>query len=882
MIGRDEQILEARELIERVIGGDASTNVLFVTGEAGIGKSTLLEMIRRACEEMYPSPLVGITACSTPLAGQDIGAVEALEPWAGIMAQFATDTGDAHGARKIVGELAMAWMRVIPVVGDVLESMADTAKIVRRHSTDRREQTAPSAASQQQLFQQYINFLSELSARTSLVIMLDDFHWADASSTNLLFAAARQLQSRPIAFIAAYRPDDASSSRNGEGHPILHVRNELERYGMAREIGVPKMTPSDLDALLRSRYPTYQNNDAFEEWIARVSGGNALFITQFLSTLEDDGLIDPGEGVIRPGFERIRVPASAQAVVQERIRRLDEDTRELLRYASVEGDTFTSFVLARITEMPQLKLLQRLRLAEERNGFVRALGKQRVYQRETSAWQFGHALLHKTIYDDLLEEERELLHAAVLDVLKEEMESARDEGLNIPGVAARLATHAEVLGDLALAASLLLEAATATWKEYAEEETLQLIAAVLRLLDRLDDTRPATNDDRLTMRARALILRSSVHRIRGRLDDSFADSSTVRTLLSASEHLQLSIDAINDVASIHRMRNEHESASAAANEALEEARRAGYWEGEARAITTLGHIQANRGMTTRALEWYQQALEIAHSNAPGSTQEASALDNIGSMYSGMGDPAIAAEYFTRSMAILETAGDERGRADVLLNMGVLKFETGDLQGARECFEKCLETYRRVGELQSEAMVHNNLGSVHFHLEQNEPALASLRRSLEISRIIGDQRSEASALDNIGLIEERAGDRGAARATMQTALEIHEAISNSAGMVITLHNLAWMHRKAGEFTVAREHLDRALALANEIGQRDLIGNVFTEMGLLAEDESKSLEPAVAEATRGAAAEHLRTAVAILRELNNPRLKEAEAALERLEG
>src|SRR5688500_18783242 len=118
MIGRDEQIAHARRFIEAVNSGTSRTNVLFITGEAGIGKSTLLDMIRRASEEITPPPLVAITACSTPLAGQDLGAMEALEPWAQIMAQLATEPSRGSSARKIAGELAVAWMRVIPIVGD--------------------------------------------------------------------------------------------------------------------------------------------------------------------------------------------------------------------------------------------------------------------------------------------------------------------------------------------------------------------------------------------------------------------------------------------------------------------------------------------------------------------------------------------------------------------------------------------------------------------------------------------------------------------------------------------------------------------------------------------------------------------------------------------
>jgi predicted ATPase len=267
--------------------------------------------------------------------------------------------------------------------------------------------------------------LKKLAEQTPLVLMIDDFHWADTSSTNLLFTAARQLHSQPILFIIAYRPDDAASSRNGEGHPILHIRNELERYSLAAELGVPRMRAEDLDRLLHGRYRSYHNDDEFEQWLATISSGNALFITQFLQTLEEDGYIDPSSGEIRPGYRNAKVPDSAYAVVRERLRRLSEETRELLRYASVEGDTFTADMLAKITETPKLKLLQRLRLAEQSHRIIVDLGKQRVYVTETSAWRFSHALLHLAMYESLNQEERELLHEAIFDVLKEEWEAAR-------------------------------------------------------------------------------------------------------------------------------------------------------------------------------------------------------------------------------------------------------------------------------------------------------------------------------------------------------------------------------------------------------------------------------------------------------------------------
>jgi len=135
----------------------------------------------------------------------------------------------------------------------------------------------------------------------------------------------------------------------------------LQRYDLCREIEIPKFTAENLDVLLRTRYPNYRNNDRFEGWLAHVGGGNALFITEFLKTLEEDGYISPETGIFSDQYENVKVPASAYAVVSERIRRLNEENRELLRYSSVEGETFTAKILYKTTEIRQRKILQKLR-----------------------------------------------------------------------------------------------------------------------------------------------------------------------------------------------------------------------------------------------------------------------------------------------------------------------------------------------------------------------------------------------------------------------------------------------------------------------------------------------------------------------------------------
>jgi predicted ATPase len=873
MIGRTEQL----EQIMRVIGalstdgpagGASLANVLFVTGEAGIGKSTLLAAVRHECTLLPQAPTVAVADCSTPLAGHDIGEVESLQPWGEIMAALVTARPERRNeTTKLVGELALAWVKVIPVVGDVIESIADSTFILKDHLKKREQDQPASATNQQQIFQQYINFLGKLADRGPLVLMIDDVHWADTASTNLLFAAARQLHGRPVLFILAYRPDDAASSRGGEGHPLLHIRNELERYDLAVDIGVPRMTRDEVTELLRQRYASYEPNERFEAWLVRTSDGNALFISQFIHTLEEDGLVDRETGAARDGFESIRVPSSAQAVVKERIRRLSEDAREMLRYASVEGDTFTAAVLSRITELPQLKLLQRLRLLEETHRIIRSLGKQRIYARETSAFQFGHVLLHKAMYEDLGEEERELLHEAVLDVLKEEWETARSEGANIEGIAARLAAHARVLGQHRFAAEALVQGAMAAWSEYAAEETLRLLDDALASLAEAARAKGSKPSELARVRGQALLLRSAVLRTCARLAESLASAEEAERAFEEAGDASSLVEALNARARTLRQQENHDAAQEAATRALESARASGNDEGAAEALATLGHLAMNRAHFDEALALYRECLALAETGGMRS-RVAAALNNIGSAYDSLGEYASARENYQRSLDVLGTLDDRVGGAHALMNMGVLDIRFGEYDAAKDLLARALEVFRSIGDVLNENAILVNLGITTLQEGDWESSRRFSEQALAIARRIGDRRSEASALSNLGEVFLATDDMPAAHERFTQVLAIHEEIHDREGITIACINLADVFSKSGRADEAREQAERARETASAIGSRFLeamaIGHLgfadVVALGAASGDERERLQLS--------ASARLRQSVQALSEMGSP--------------
>jgi len=829
IVGRDSQLDDIFERIAEMETVGDRPNVLFVTGEAGIGKTTLLKSIRAECRWLSDPPVVADAECSTPLVGHDIGEVEALQPWESVMRQLAGD--DRHEklqVRQLVADLAMAWVHCIPLVGDVIESVADTATIVQRVRRSRQEGAQPTAVTQEQKFQQYIKVLATLSERAAIVIMIDDFHWADASSTNLLFAAARQLRGRRILFIIAYRPDDAATSRDGAGHPLLHIRNELERYALAAGIDLPELTAPDLSRLLSARYPSYGGHDGFERWMLQVSGGNALFITEFLGALEEEGIVDRESGPLRDDYMDVEVPPSVHAVVKERLRRLDDESRELLRYASVEGEIVTAAALARVTEMPQLKLLQRLRLLEESSRLLRGIGRQRIYARETTAYRFNHALVQRILYDSLGEEERELVHEMLCEFLTGEWESREEGGERSVGLAARLAAHARVLGRNLFAAGILLEGARLSLREYALDESVRQVEEALRALDHVKPRAVDGGRNATRTRADLLYLRGQIEVYRARFDAAMDDLHKARALFDAIGAETSTIDLLCTMASLLKRHGRYDETLDLGREILARSTAVGYVGGEAAGWGLVGSIRYLHGAYAEAYEAYANELRAAES-ADDPYELSRALNNLGVAHAGLGRYDEALECHDRSLKIKRDSGDRSGEAASLTNIGSIRFSQGEYAVALECLTRSREIRASIGDVVGEMREWSNIGETCQKQGEMRAALDAYRRSLDLARSMGMAAETAIALGMIGSGLRSLGALSEARSYLEDSLRMLEGLGHDYDLGVVLGEMALLKRSeaaalVGEdrvtmLTDAIRDLERCVDLVASSGEED---------------------------------------------------------------
>jgi len=399
----------------------------------------------------------------------NVGAVEALYPWIQLMRELASEA-PTKKTKQLVTDLARAWIKFVPIVGDVIESTVEIISIVREHRLANAAAEPP--VSREHIFHQCVGFFCALAEKGRVVIMIDDAHWADDSSLNLLFALARASEGN-ITCVVAYRPDDVRTSNQGGEHTILHIRRELERYDLCQEIIFPPMNAAELQAVLGDVSVSIPN-------VHRFSGGNP-FLAQ--------GYVHVENGP--------HSKTSFNAVIAEKLRRLDADQRDLLLMAAVEGETFTSLVLRDVSPLPPLRIALVLRKAEQDHMIIRSLGKKEWYVSETQTIEL--AVDHQNIM-------------------------------------AKLAVHAERAGDALEAVSSWLAVADHAWKLYAEQEAHNAIAQALRVCTPVRATRSVQ-----VLHGKVLCLRGVIEQFVGNVSGALASYKQAMELAretgDASQHV---------------------------------------------------------------------------------------------------------------------------------------------------------------------------------------------------------------------------------------------------------------------------------------------------------------------------------------------------------
>jgi tetratricopeptide (TPR) repeat protein len=245
---------------------------------------------------------------------------------------------------------------------------------------------------------------------------------------------------------------------------------------------------------------------------------------------------------------------------------------------------------------------------------------------------------------------------------------------------------------------------------------------------------------------------------------------------------------------------------------------------EARFLNEIGMVYSDLGDNSLALEYYQQALVLSIRRAVEDRGgEATTLNNIGSVYSDLGENGKALEYYEQALSIRRAVGDRGSEASTLSNIGHVYSDLGEPDKALEYYEQALSIRRAVEDRGGEASTLSNIGRVYSDLGENRKALEYFNQALPLRRVVGDRRGEATTLNNIGRVYSDLGEPDKALEYYEQALLIQRAVNDRRGEAVTSYNIASIYYGQGQLAQAIEYLTHCIELDKQVQHPDLANN-----------------------------------------------------------
>lgn len=576
LVGRGAEIQRLDELLGKARRGQRQ--VVFVTGEAGIGKTALLQ-------SFLASPAASQALVARGLAVEQMGAREPYLPVLDALGRVAR-VADPQQLLPLLRRTAPTWLAQMPWLLEPPDALA-----LRQSLIDVRPE---------RMLRELAVFLEEFCATATLILVLEDLHWSDPSTIELLLMLAQRSEPARLLVIGTYRPAEASV----QDHPLLRARHTLQLRRQCSEIALEYLTRADVEAYLDRRFSGAEFPKALAGVIHEQTDGNPLFMVAVIDQLIARGWLvatDPGWALtVSLETLRLEVPDDLRDMIRFQFQGMGPSDRSLLEAASVHGGPFTAGEIAQAID-------GELRAAENAcEQLVRTYRFLRVAddgampgERAARLYTFIHALYQHIIYEEIPAGRRRRLHLR----LGEALERAHRDGA--AQNAFRLASHFERGGDPLSAITYLAAAAAEAQLRFAPREAIGCLEAALRLTEHLDDVQQRRQRE-VELR---LLLTAALNLVYGYASDEVrASCELAGVLCEQSGSLSEFYEALYALWYSQAMRAEKDTARETADRLVEVAERLGSPEQRLRAAITRGQTAAYEGKYHEAADTLQSAI----------------------------------------------------------------------------------------------------------------------------------------------------------------------------------------------------------------------------------------------------------------------------------
>ena len=781
LIGREQELNRIEKLWEEVQAGTGQ--LVFVSGESGIGKTCLVQQAAARC-----APPVLLTGSCNELKGSP-----AYHPFAELLQAYLSTVPPEFYDDEIQ-ELLPNFVRIVPQIRHIWPNLVEPPPLDPK-------------LEQLRLMTSLAQFIKLATQKRAWFIVLENMQWADQNSLELLRYLCYHLPATSLMIVAAYRDTEVSPS-----HPLTKMIDHISSSSSYHHLGLDRLDQDDLARLLADiwRQPVPK---PFTQMIFHHTGGNPFYVEEVIRSLINDRIVtQQGEDAWHfPVVENISLPTSIREAVWRRIHRLTPNTQDLLRQAAVLGHYFRFEDVLTLSGLSKWEVMEHLSLALEEELVQEG--------RSQDTFRFAHTEIQNVLYTDLNDLRRQMLHRQAGETLERRLSNGGDQSVET------LARHFEAAGEVERALLYSFKAAQQAQAAYANDTALLWYQRTAQLLEQLDSV-----DNNIELQLSVYESIGAILSLMGRYDEALAQYDKARlqleTMSPATQPASRTIGIYQMIAEVYKKKGELDTAFnwldrglafQPSNESSVEAAYS-YLDG---AVVFLR--QSN---TQRALEWCELGLNLASQIKTQSGQQAvgRAYYLLGNVYSQFGQLPQAAQFCRQSVQLYQQLQDLVKQSTALLNLGIVYYEQGHWSRASEVYRQSLEIKEEIGDIYGQGQVSNNLGNLEMERGNWEKAAKLFQQSLSIWQKIGASGEEANTLSNLAQLYIYQGDNlDQAQAYLERSQLLFSQVRYDEFM-------PELERRWGHLHTKKNNLDLALAYASRSVQHAADAHDLLEEGI----------------------------------------------------
>ncbi|OQY48896.1 MAG: hypothetical protein B6242_01095 [Anaerolineaceae bacterium 4572_78] len=819
-VGREQELSKIKSILDNIASGTSNlapgasnlsltvkakfdtpnvhSHVLFIEGEAGIGKSRFVAEIHRLAQELNIRVLMG--------AGLSIEQNTPYRVWRDIFFRFfnieqleGKNQSERHAyIENRIHDLNPSLIQRSPLLNDILNVGLPENELTQSLDPKLRRESLTSLL---------IDLLRAELQNTPLIITIEDAHWLDPSSWELALEVARSLEDYPVLLLVPLRP------LQGEEMRLEYVA--LTSLPNTKVMTLDIFSDAEIIDLIKYRLDVSEFPEEVTTLIKERSQGNPFFAEELIHTLRDENVISiqsvngHNRCLLSGSLEQLTLPDNIQGVVMARIDRLPPETYLTVRVASVIGRTFAFNTLNAI--YPKSVSYRRLRTYLDSLVYLDLTpyeSPESMISDDMLNMQyiFKHIITQEVAYSTLLYSQRRQFHTVVAQWYENTYNQTEESLAPYYSLLVHHYYHAENREQERNYCTLAGKQAAA---QFANEMAVDYLNRALGLLD-IEQDLANIKTIFSTMQNKSLeeelfdliSTREIVYNRMGKRDLQLPDLEALLMIAKAWDDKEEQAKVYNRQSAYYEQVGRYNKAISVTNTALDIARQVKNRSIEGKSLSRLSVIVQRQSRYEEGITYGKQALTIFESTSEKQSK-AYILTVLGNIHFELGENQIAQDYYRQDFTIRQAIGDLFGEGMVLFNSSNPLCTQGYAYDAHQYRKRALDIFRKIGFRQGIAYASGGLGQVYQNIGNYLLAKKQLSQAISIFHTINNSFAKAIGLHNIGLVCHALGEYENAQNYCEQAINIQQDIGDKRGKGFSLTYLGLPLESLGKWGSAHE-------------------------------------------------------------------------------